>query len=128
MEQIILNPVKTKFGEISIETLMYPRSEAERIKIYDSDGRYLDYFTIEELYHSACEMETTIEEEYAARLRAFREEDNFETLVHLLINDYVRAVDNPYVLERELNIEIANNDYINRIGKHYILMREYGGI
>lgn len=124
MEQIMLNPVQTKFGEISVETLMYPRSEIERIKIYDSDDKYLDYFTLEELANCAAEMETSIEEEYAARLRAFREEDNFETLVHLLTNDYVKTTDNPLELERELNIEVADNDYVNRIGKHYILMRE----
>jgi hypothetical protein len=116
--------VQTKFGEISVETLMHPRSEDDRIKIYDSDDRYLDYFSLEELYNLACEMKTTIEEEYAARLRAFREEDNFETLVHLLTTDYVKATDNPFELERELNIEVADNDYVNRIGKHYILMKE----
>ena len=124
MKQIILNPVQTKFGEISVETLIHPRSEEERIKIYDSDDRYLDYFSVDELYCSACEMETTIEEEYAARLRAFREETNFECLVHLLTTDYVKSTDNPFELERELNLEVANHDYVNRIGKHYILMRE----
>jgi hypothetical protein len=124
MKQIILNPVQTKFGEISVETLMHPRSEDDRIKIYDSDDRYLDYFSLEELYNSACEMETTIEEEYAARLRAFREEDNFETLVHLLTMDYIKTTDNPFELERELNAKITDHDYVNRIGKHYILMKE----
>lgn len=124
MKQIMLNPVQTKFGMIYVETLMYSRSEEERIKIYDSDSRYLDYFSVEELYNSACEMETTIEEEYAARLRAFREEDNFECLVHLLTTDYVEATENPLELERELNTEVSNNDYVNRIGKHYILMKE----
>lgn len=124
MKQIMLNPVQTKFGEISVETLIHPRSEEDRIKIYDSDDRYLDYFSVEELYNSACEMETTIEEEYATRLRAFREETNFECLVHLLTTDYVKTTDNPFELERELNIEVADNDYVNRIGKHYILIKE----
>lgn len=121
---IILNPVQTKFGAISVETLMHPRAEEDRIKIYDSDGRYLDYFSLEELYDSACEMETTIEEEYAARLKAFREEDNFDTLVSLLTTDCVAKTDNPLELERELNIKVDDNDYINRIGKYYLLMRE----
>lgn len=123
-EQVILNPIQTKFGMIYVETLMHPRSEEERIKIYDSDSRYLDYFSVEELYDSACEMETTIEEEYAARLRAFREEDNFECLVHLLTTDYVQTTDNPFGLERELNTEVANGDCVNHIGKHYIVMKE----
>ena len=121
---IMLNPVQTKFGLISVETLVCPRSEEERIKIYDSDDRYLDYFSLEELMNSAAEMETTVEEEYAARLRAFREETNFESLVHLLTTDYVKTTDNPFELERELNIEVAENDYVNRIGNHYILMKE----
>ena len=124
MEGIRLSPVQTKFGMIFIETLIYPRSETERIKIYDSDAIYLDYFLVEELNRCASEMETTIEEEYAARLRAFREEDNFECLVHLLTTDYVKATDNPFELEREFNIEVADSDYVNRIGKYYILMKE----
>ncbi len=124
MEGIRLSPVQTKFGMIFIETLIYPRSETERIKIYDSDAIYLDYFLVEELDRCASEMETTIEEEYAARLRAFRKEDNFECLVHLLTTDYVKATDNPFELEREFNVEVADNDYVNRIGKHYILMKE----
>lgn len=111
---IMLNPVKTKFGEISVETLMHPRSEEDRIKIYDSDDKYLDYFSVEELYDRACEMETTIEEEYATRIKAFREEDNFETLVSLLTTDCVGITDIPQ----------EDNEYVNRIGKYYILMEE----
>lgn len=121
---IMLNPVQTKFGVISVETLMHPREEEDRIKIYDSDDRYLDYFSVEELYDRACEMETTIEEEYATRLKAFREEDNFDTLVSLLTTDCVANTDKPMELERELNIKVDEYEYINRIGKYYLLMRE----
>lgn len=123
-KQITLNPVKTKFGMISIETLMYPRSEEDRIKIYDSDDKYFDYFSVETLCNSACEMETTIEEEYAARLKAFREADTFEDLVLLLTTDYIKTTDNPLELERELNTTVSDNDYVNRIGNHYVLMKE----
>lgn len=110
----MLNPVKTKFGEISIETLMYPREEQDRIKIYDSDMKYLDYFYVEQLYDSACEMETTIEEEYATRLKAFREEDDLGTLISLLTTDYIGVTDIP----------LEDNDYVNRIGKYYIVMKD----
>ncbi len=110
----MLNPVKTKFGEISVETLMYPREEEDRIKIYDSDMKYFDYFYVEELYDRACEMETTIEEEYAARLKAFREEEHLGTFVSLLTTDCIGVTDIPQ----------EDNDYVNRIGKYYILMRE----
>lgn len=111
---IMLNPVQTKFGMISIETLMHPREEEERIKIYDSDDRYLDYIPLQSLIDSACEMETTVEEEYAARLKAFREEDDLRTFVQLLTMNYMSVTDIP----------LEENDYVNRIGKYYILMRE----
>lgn len=111
---IMLNPVQTKFGMISIETLMCPREEEERIKIYDSDDRYLDYIPLQSLIDSACEMGTTVEEEYAARLKAFREEDNIYTLVSLLTTD----------CEAVSCIPREDNEYVNRIGRHYILMRE----
>lgn len=111
---IMLNSVQTKFGLISIETLMHPREEEDRIKIYDSDDCYLDYIPLQTLIDSACEMETTIEEEYATRLKAFREEDSIENLVQLLITDCIGVTDTPQ----------EENDYVNRIGKYYILMRE----
>ena len=117
---IMLNSVKTKFGEISVEALMYPRpplhprSEEDRIKIYDSDDRYLDYISLQTLIDSACEMETTVEEEYATRIRAFREADDINTLVSLLTTDCIGVTDIPQ----------EDNDYVNRIGKHYILMEE----
>ena len=110
----ILNPVNTKFGEISVETLMYPREEEDRIKIYDSDMKYLDYFQLETLIDGACDMETTVEEEYATRLKAFREEDDIGTLISLLTTDCIGVTDVPQ----------EDNDYVNRIGKYYIFMRE----
>ena len=113
----IVNPVQTKFGMISVDSLIGPRSEEDRIKIYDSDDRYLDYFSVEELYNSACEMETTLEEEYALRLKSFREEENLETLVSLLTTDCEKITDNPQGLDVE-------SEYVNRIGNHYILMKD----
>ena len=122
---IILSPVKTKFGEISIETLMHPREEEERIKIYDSDDMYLGYFSVESLYDRACEMETTLEEEYAVRLKAFREATNIEELVSLLTTDAMKISENPQELIEGCNsINYMEYDYINRIGKYYILMEE----
>lgn len=114
MKQIILNLVQTKFGLISIETLINPRSEEDRIKIYDSDDRYLDYFSLEELFDAAAEMETTVEEEYASRLRAFREEDDANTLISLLTTDCMAIT----------NVPQEENDYVNRIGNLYLLMQE----
>lgn len=113
----IVNPVQTKFGMISVDSLIGPRSEEDRIKIYDSDDCYLDYFSVEGLYDSACEMETTLEEEYALRLKSFREEENLETLVSLLTTDCEKITDNPPGLDVE-------SEYVNRIGKYYILMKD----
>ena len=134
MKQIILNPVQTKFGLISIETLIDQRSEEDRIKIYDSDDRYLDYFSVEALYESACEMETTLEEEYATRLWQIRNAETIDDLIATITVDAVDWSDNPLVFAKILDIrhkdkeelfhKIVNNDYVNRIGKYYILMGE----
>ena len=93
---------------------MNPRSEEDRIKIYDSDDRYLDYFSLEELFDAAAEMETTVEEEYATRLKAIREEENVGTFVSLLTSDCVAIT----------NVPQEENDYVNRIGNLYLLIRE----
>lgn len=122
---IMLNPVQTKFGAISIETLMNPREEEDRIKIYDSDDRYLDYFPLETLIDGACEMETTVEEEYTTRLGAFREADDIEELIGLLTTDAEKVSENPQeLIEGSDSTNYIQYHYINRIGKYYILMRE----
>lgn len=113
---IMLNPIKTKFGEVSVETLMHPREEEERIKIYDSDDNYLDYFSVEALADCAVDMETTIEEEYAVRLKAIREADSIEELVCILTADCVSIT--------KSESRIAEHDYINRIGNYYLVMAE----
>ena len=132
MKQIMLNQVQTKFGLISIETLTYPREEEDRIKVYDSDDRYLDYFYVEQLYESACEMKTTLEEEYATRLRQIRNAETIDDLIATITADAVDWSDNPLVFAKILDIhhedkeelfhKIVDNDYINRIGNYYILM------
>lgn len=113
---IMLNPVQTKFGAISIETLIYPRSEEERIKIYDSDDCYLDYIPLQTLIDSACAMETTIEEEYATRLKSIRKANSIEELVQLLTTDCESITKNKST--------IVCGDYINRIGEYYLIMEE----
>lgn len=70
-----LNKIQTKYGAIYIESLNGNRDEQDRIKIFDSDRKYIDYFSIEMLEDCAREMETTLEEEYAVRVRNFRQTD-----------------------------------------------------
>lgn len=113
---IMLNPVQTKFGAISIETLICPRSEEDRIKIYDSDDCYLDYIPLQTLIDSACEMETTIEEEYATRLKSIRGANSIEELVQLLTADCESITKNKPTM--------VCDDYVNRIGEYYLIMEE----
>ena len=134
MKNITLHQIKTNLGFIYVEPLVGTREEEDRVKIFDSDTNYIDYIPVETLLMSAAEQSITVEEEYAIRLKAFREVETIKDLMDLISQNWISIVDNPFELEDKLDIkytdekralhEILNNDCVNKIGQHYILMEE----
>ena len=114
---INLNSVKTQFGMIYVETLVDPREEEDRIKIYDSDTKYIDYFSGEFLTECAEEMEHSIEEEYAARLQSWRYEKNICQLLDMICSNWVTITMDKNTLDED-------DDYVNRIGKYYFVTKD----
>ena len=134
MKNITLHQIQTNLGFIYVEPLVGTREEEDRVKIFDSDTNYIDYIPVETLLMSAAEQSITVEEEYAIRLKAFREAETIKDLMDLISQNWISIVDNPFELEDKLDIkytdekralhEILNNDCVNKVGQYYILMEE----
>ena len=123
--------VETRFGVIYIESLNYnnnnscDRDEEERIKIYDSDHNYLDYYPMYCLYDLAEMNGTTVEDVYVQFLNNFENTDKIEN-----ISDEIEWYGSKENLIKYLTMlgwaeeEIWDYDYLNRIGDNYLLMFE----
>lgn len=110
--EIYLNKIRTQFGTIYIESLAYPREEEERIKVYDSDTNYIDYFSVEMLQDCADTLKMTIEEEYAKRIISFKSALRFGELLQ-----YITTED--YAIVKQETPEVTN-----RIGDYYFTIKE----
>lgn len=111
----MLNKVDTKFGTIYIESLNANREEPERIKIYDSDVKYIDYFSVEHLQSCADAQGITLEEEYAIRIQNFRTE--------LDIGNLLFCISTSIVSWRSHKPEYTD-EFVNHIGDFWTEMIE----
>ncbi|MDD5980144.1 MAG: hypothetical protein PUC23_03430 [bacterium] len=128
----MLQTIETKFGIIYIEEL-YDREEVDRVKIFDSELKYMDYYGIEMLENNALEMNHTLEEEYQILIKCFKEcfsitelvgiimgTDNFKITVNWL--EVANCLEIDYYSEKEMILEeISGNEYVNKIGDYYII-------
>lgn len=113
-----LYEIQTKCGVIYIESLFNNREEYDRIKIYDSDRKYIDYLPLETLQNCANERGLTLEEEYAGRIEDLRNTYDNQTLFCYISEAIINWSKN------KKDFESNNNDYINRIGEYWVLVRE----
>ncbi len=146
-----MKAINTKFGTIYIEDLEYDRhnpagrEEEDRIKIFDSLGRYLDYWTMDALMGIATSSDTTIEEEYQSIIHSCENADNLKDFcpdIRYATNDVEKMAlfmqaDYDLDIERQELIAmiftknrkgieelVLSNDFINKIGDWYILIEE----
>lgn len=136
LQSVLIEPLReinTPIGILYIEDFFF-REEDEKIKIYDSDKKYLDYISIDtimdwsEKYHCSC---VTILEEYIKYLeKCSTVEKLFEGLGVKCIEYSVewKVVADKLVedSEHQINsvIELLDNDFVNQIGDYYIYISE----
>lgn len=117
-------------GTFYIEELE-KREEQDRVKLYDSDEKYLEYLPIER-YDDA---DPTEEEQYQGYIEML---ESFKNVLYLMdwlvcrcefIGDKDQTIK---YLHEELNWELPSEDYnpldnewVNRIGDIYIVVSEY---
>ncbi len=147
-----MRKIDTKFGTIYIEDLEYDRhnpagrEEEDRIKIFDSLERYLDYWMIDTLMDFAEGENKTIEEEYQEVIRNYENADSLDVLcpdIRYKTNDvekmavfmqvdYDLDIDGRDIVammfdknSNKLEELVLANDFVNKIGDWYILIEEY---
>ena len=146
-----MRKIDTKFGTIYIEDLEYDhhnpagREEEDRIKIFDSLERYLDYWNIDTLISFVENENTTLAEEYQKLIRGYEHANKLEALcpeIRYATNDVEKMAlfmqaDYDLDIERQdliamiftknrkgIEEAVLANDFINKIGDWYILIEE----
>lgn len=128
-----LREIKTPIGTIYIEHFSH-REEEDRIKFYDSDRRYLDYFTTEFIFKTAkiknCSHVVLIEE-YIKNMEKCSTIDKLLAYISISWDEYSvdwEKIADKLVERKEHQInsvgELLENEWVNRIGDYYILITE----
>ena len=117
-------------GDFYIEELEN-REEQDRVKLYDSDEKYLEYLPIER-YDDA---DPTEEEQYQGYIEMLESFKNVLYLMDWLVCscEFIGNKDQTIkYLHEELNWELPSEDYnpldnewVNRIGDIYVVISEY---
>ena len=124
-----LQTIKTNYGTFYIEKIGF-QEENERIKIYDSEKRYMDYFNMEHV-EDVAEINCISPEEYMAdTIHKMKNLNSVEELMDYLciswecmsddwkdIANYL-SPENPEKTEQNL----LENEWINKIGDYYIVV------
>ena len=135
--------IETKYGSFYIEDEIY-RQEEDRIQLFDSLGRWLDYFTIECIEETWNGSYSDFVEEIMRKAKSFDRVEEF--LDYLGISAYTISknwedlLDDIYQEPGELNYDeqtktwkdsdgkivneetILENEWVNKIGEFYILV------
>ena len=132
-----MKQINTKFGTIYIEEWEFDhhkpwqREEKDKVKIFDSNERYLDYFSADSIEENAGYDNITPQElldKYASdfanieTIEEFLDELGIE--YDLITKDRVEVVN--YLLDFNVDddIDIEENKWVNKIGDYYIVVSE----
>ena len=117
-------------GNFYIEELEN-REEQDRVKLYDSDEKYLDYLPLERY----DDFDPTEEEQYQGYIEMLESFKTVPELMEWLVSSWEFIGDKDQTikyLHEELNWDLPSEDYnpldnewVNRIGDVYIVVSEY---
>ena len=138
-----MTQLKTPYGTIYVENWGEydrhqpgQREEEDIIKIFDSDEKILDYWTIEAIEEIGADLGITGEQYYNRWLINIQNGFDTKSIERFLYDLGIEIelvtqniVDIQLFLEQETKEhitikEVKNNEYVNRIGNYYILIQE----
>lgn len=120
--------IKLAFGGSIYMENYGKQKEEDRIKIYDSDNKYLDYFDVETAEGAAERGKTSIQETFDYWAQEMSECLTIEDLLAFLNTDWEEIFPDKDAAMRSLGMsqqEFDNNEWINHIGKYYIKMYKF---
>ena len=123
-----MKQVDLKFGGKIYFEPYGEQEEKDRIKIYDSDKEYLDYFTVESLQEMADINQTSVQGILNGCADIITEDiDNVVNLLDWLGIEWEAIWPNKFRAMETLHMDIhefENNEWINHIGNYYIKIAE----
>lgn len=146
-----MRAIETKFGKIYIETLKHnnncpaDREYCDKVRVFDSLERYLDYWEMDTLLDFAENENKTLEEVYQDIIRNYENADSLDAIcpdirfetkdlakmaLFMKIDGGLDIEDRELVAmifdqnDKGLEDAVLANDYINKIGDWYILVEE----
>lgn len=128
-----MKPIKTEFGTLYVENFK-EREEKDRVKIFDSEKRYLDYFCIEYLEEHAKINNCTKNQQLNKYLDGLKQCSGIKNVLHYLGVCYQKVssdwteianlLEEITGYEYKTEKQLMSNEWVNKIGKHYILVCE----
>ena len=128
-----MKSIKTPFGILYVEHFNN-REEKDRIKIFDSQKRYLDYFSIEYLEESAKINKITPYQQLNKYLSGINNCSDIKNVLNYLSITYEKVskhwteianlLEEITGCEYKTEEQLMSNEWVNKIGKYYILICE----
>lgn len=124
--------IPTSFGIVYIEKWEPEcREEEDRVKLYDSNGNYLDYFSTESFYETGLSMGIGPEDYYELICSEIGELSSVHEFMDYLGLNYEVISKNPQDITNVLvgqNVDddspLEENEWVNHIGDYWILIAE----
>lgn len=124
-----MKEITLKFGGTIYMEWYGEQEEEDRIKVFDSDKEYLDYFSVENLEEKAsvCK-DLSIQDLLDVYAYQMARKESIEALLDYLGVEWRAIYPNKAALieatDRDVH-EIDEDEWINHIGKYYVEVEEY---
>lgn len=124
-----MKEITLKFGGTIYMEWYGEQEEEDRIKVFDSDKEYLDYFSVESLEETRSMYRgLSIQDLLDVYADNMAEKESVEALLDYLSIDWCAIYPSKAALieatDRDVH-EIDEDEWINHIGKYYVEVEEY---
>lgn len=124
-----MKEITLKFGGTIYMEWYGEQEEEDRIKVFDSDGEYLDYFSVESLDETRSMYKgLSIQDLLDVYADQMAEKESVEALLDYLGVEWRAIYPSKAALieatDRDVH-EIDEDEWINHIGKYYVEVEEY---
>ena len=139
-----MKEIKLKIGGFIFIEKFGDQEEDERIKIFDSDKKYLDYIPVDYIYYSADVGGISLEKQLEYECKSYEDAEDIHKLLELIgIESYPASKDWENLLEDAYGLgyqddseekiekadamtkeEFLESEWVNRIGDYYILQTD----
>ena len=120
-----MKEITLKFGGTIYMEWYGEQEEEDRIKVFDSDKEYLDYFSVESLDETRSMYKgLSIQDILDVYADLMAEKENIEAFLDYLGVEWRAIYPSVAALRKTEGLEVTN-EWVNHIGKYYVLVDEY---